>query len=105
MASNILGPRLRAGRLAVADLAAVQRRREWAVRIVQAYQRPVQGWLLATPRGVPARRVPLGFRLQARLPFVRDLSARIFGLGVWPVRLRPAPPLRPAGFAPLPARP
>ena len=105
VASNILGPRLRAGRLAVADLAAVQRRREWAVRIVQAYQRLVQGWLLATPRGVPARRVPLGFRLQARLPFVRDLSARIFGLGVWPVRLRPAPPLRPAGFAPLPARP
>ena len=105
VASNILGPRLSAGRLAVADLAAVQRRREWAVRIVQAYQRLVQGWLLATPRGVPARRVPLGFRLQARLPFVRDLSARIFGLGVWPVRLRPAPPLRPAGFAPLPARP
>jgi 2-polyprenyl-6-methoxyphenol hydroxylase-like FAD-dependent oxidoreductase len=105
VAANILGPRLSAGRLAVADLAAVQRRREWPVRIVQAYQRLVQGWLLATPRGVPARRVPLGFRLQAHLPFVRDLGARIFGLGVWPVRLRPAPPLRPAGFAPLPARP
>ena len=103
VASNVLGPRLRAGRVAEADLAAVQRRREWPVRIVQAYQRLVQGWLLATPRGVPARRVPLGFRLQARIPFLRDLAARIFGLGVWPVRLDPAPPPIPAARSPLPA--
>jgi 2-polyprenyl-6-methoxyphenol hydroxylase-like FAD-dependent oxidoreductase len=103
VASNVLGPRLRAGRVRVADLAAVQRRREWPVRIVQAYQRLVQGWLLATRRGVAARRVPLGFRLQARLPFLRDLAARIFGLGVWPVRLRPAPTPIPAALAPRPA--
>jgi len=92
VASNVLGPRLRAGRMSVADLAAVQRRREWPVRIVQAYQRLVQGWmLLATPRGVVADRVPLGFRVQARIPFLRYLGARLFGLGVWPVRLNPAP--------------
>ena len=103
VASNVLGRRLRAGRVAEADLAAVQRRREWPVRIVQAYQRLVQGWLLATPRGVPARRVPLGFRLQARIPFLRDLAARIFGLGVWPVRLDPTPPPIPAARSPLPA--
>jgi 2-polyprenyl-6-methoxyphenol hydroxylase-like FAD-dependent oxidoreductase len=105
VASNVLGPRLRAGRVGVADLAAVQRRREWPVRIVQAYQRLVQGWLLATPRGAPARRVPLGFRLQARLPIVGDLGARIFGLGVWPVRLTPAPPPGRPVFSPRPARP
>jgi 2-polyprenyl-6-methoxyphenol hydroxylase-like FAD-dependent oxidoreductase len=103
VASNVLGPRLRAGRVAVADLAAVQRRREWPVRIVQAYQGLVQGWLLATPRGEAARRVPLGFRLQARLPVLGDLAARIFGLGVWPVRLTPAPPPVPAALSPLPA--
>lgn len=91
VASNVLGPRLRAGSLSVADLAAVQRRREWPVRIVQAYQRVVQRWLMATPRGVVADRVPLGFRVQARIPFLNDLSARIFGHGVWPVRLNPAP--------------
>ena len=39
VASNVLGPRLRAGQVTVADLAAGQRRREWPVRIVQAYQR------------------------------------------------------------------
>ncbi len=88
----------------VADLAAVQRRREWPVRIVQAYQRVVQGWLMATPRGVTARRVPLGFRVQARLPFLKDLGARIFGLGVWPVRLSPAPTPGSADRSPLPAQ-
>jgi 2-polyprenyl-6-methoxyphenol hydroxylase-like FAD-dependent oxidoreductase len=103
VAANVLGPRLRAGRVRVADLAAVQRRREWPVRLVQAYQRVEQGWLLAPRRGAAARRVPLGFRLQARLPFLGDLGARIFGLGVWPVRLRPAPAPIPAARPPLPA--
>src|SRR5712691_12336330 len=59
VASYVLGPRLRAGRVRVADLAAVQRRREWPVRIVQAYQQLVQGWLLATRPGAAADRVPL----------------------------------------------
>ena len=105
VASNVLGPRLRAGGVRVADLAAVQRRREWPVRVVQAYQGLVQGWMLSTRRGVVARRVPLGFRVLARLPFLGDLGARIFGLGVWPVRLRPAPTPAPAPAArsPLPA--
>ena len=82
VASNVLGPRLCAGRVRVADLAAVQRRREWPVRIVEAYQRVVQGWLLATPRGAAAGRVPFGFRVQARVlvPALRDLAARI-GVG------------------------
>jgi 2-polyprenyl-6-methoxyphenol hydroxylase-like FAD-dependent oxidoreductase len=104
VASNVLGPRLRAGRVAVADLAAVQRRREWPVRIVQVYQGVVQGWLLGTRRGAAARRVPLGFRLQARLPILGDLGARILGLGAWPVRLRPAPVPIPAALSPLPAQ-
>ena len=105
VASNVLGPRLRAGDVRVADLAAVQRRREWPVRLVQAYQRVVQGWMLSTQRGAAAGRVPLGFRVLARFPFLGDLGARIFGLGVWPVRLRPAPtptPI-PAALSPLPA--
>jgi len=110
VAANVLGPRLRAGDVRVADLAAVQRRREWPVRLVQAYQGLVQGWMLSTRRGATAGRVPLGFRILARLPFLGDLGARVFGLGVWPVRLSPsptpAPPPTPAPAAhsPLPAR-
>jgi 2-polyprenyl-6-methoxyphenol hydroxylase-like FAD-dependent oxidoreductase len=88
-ASNLLGPRLRAGRVSVADLAAVQRRRELSVRIVQAYQLLMQRWMMAPSDD--AGRLPLGYRVQQRIPFLRHLGARIFGLGVWPVRLNRAP--------------
>jgi 2-polyprenyl-6-methoxyphenol hydroxylase-like FAD-dependent oxidoreductase len=93
VASNVLGPRLCAGHVRVSDLAAVQRRREWPVRIVQAYQRQVQASLMATSAGVGAGRVPLGLRIQ-EMPVLRDVASRIFGLGVWPAKLRPT--LRPA---------
>jgi 2-polyprenyl-6-methoxyphenol hydroxylase-like FAD-dependent oxidoreductase len=89
VASNVLGPLLRAGRVSVTDLAAVQRRREWPVRIVQAYQRVVERWFLAPD--TTTKRLPLGFRLQTRIPVMRDLAALIFGRGVWPVRLSPTP--------------
>jgi hypothetical protein len=59
----------------------VQRRREWAVRIVQAYQHVVQGWLLALQRGTPTARLPLSFRVVQHTPFVRNLAARTIGLG------------------------
>jgi len=104
VASNVLGPRLRAGRVSVADLAAVQRRREWPVRIVQAYQQLMQDWMLAAPGGDGAGRMPLGYRVQQRIPFLRYLGARIFGLGVWPVRLSPAPAPRTLQVSPLPVR-
>jgi 2-polyprenyl-6-methoxyphenol hydroxylase-like FAD-dependent oxidoreductase len=104
VASNILGPRLRAGRVRVADLAAVQLRREWPVRIVQAYQQLMQEWMLATSDGHGAGRMPLSYRVQQRIPFVRNLGARIFGLGVWPVRLIPAPTARRLEVSPVPVR-
>jgi 2-polyprenyl-6-methoxyphenol hydroxylase-like FAD-dependent oxidoreductase len=104
VASNVLGPRLRAGRVSVADLAAVQRRREWPVRIVQAYQQLMQDWMLAAPDDDGAGRMPLGYRVQQRIPFLRHLGARIFGLGVWPVRLSPAPAPRMPEVSPLPVR-
>ena len=94
----------RAGRVSVADLAAVQRRREWPVRIVQAYQQLMQDWMLATPGADGAGRMPLGYRVQQRIPFLRHLGARIFGLGVWPVRLTPAPAPQLVEVSPLPVR-
>jgi 2-polyprenyl-6-methoxyphenol hydroxylase-like FAD-dependent oxidoreductase len=98
VASNILGPRLTAGRVSEADLAAVQRRREWPVRIVQAYQRMTEGCFLAL--GTGTNRLPLGFRLQARLPIVRNLAALIFGLGVWRPQLQSVPTSSPAELTP-----
>jgi 2-polyprenyl-6-methoxyphenol hydroxylase-like FAD-dependent oxidoreductase len=86
VASNVLGPRLRAGLVGEADLAAVQRRREWPVRIVQAYQGLAHTWLAASRRHRPDG-IPLALRAQARVALLRELAARVFGLGVWPVRL------------------
>jgi hypothetical protein len=88
----------------VADLAAVQRRREWPVRIVQAYQQLTQGWMMAIPDANGGGRMPFGYRLQQRIPVLRHLGARIFGLGVWPVRLSPAPTPRLLEVLPLPVR-
>ena len=88
VASNILGPRLCARNVRDSDLAAVQRRREWPVRIVQGYQRLTEASLMATSAGGTAGRVRLGLRMQARIPFLRDIAGRIFGLGVWPARVR-----------------
>ncbi|MCA1644807.1 MAG: FAD-dependent monooxygenase, partial [Chloroflexi bacterium] len=105
VASNVLGPRLRAGRVSVADLAAVQRRREWPVRIVQAYQQLMQDWMMTAPGAAGAGRgMPLGYRLQQRIPFLRHLGARVFGLGVWPVRLSPVPAARMLEISPLAVR-
>jgi hypothetical protein len=42
--------------------------------------------------------IPLALRVQARVPLLRDLAARIFGLGVRPVRVGPASEASPAGF-------
>ncbi len=99
VASNILGPRLKAGRVSERDLAAVQRRREWPVRIVQSYQRIVEGWFLSWP---DAAGMPLGYRIQEGIPVLRTLAARIFGLGVWPVRLNPPSRSGPVELSPLP---
>jgi hypothetical protein len=56
------------------------------------------------PGGNGAWRAPFGYRLQQRIPFLRHLGARIFGLGVWPVRLSPAPAPRMLEISPLPVR-
>jgi 2-polyprenyl-6-methoxyphenol hydroxylase-like FAD-dependent oxidoreductase len=90
VAANVLGPALRGGRVGLADLAEVQRQREWPVRIVQAYQAMVQRWLAGTRPG-PTATIPLALRLQARVGPLRGLAARVVGLGAGPVRLGVAP--------------
>jgi 2-polyprenyl-6-methoxyphenol hydroxylase-like FAD-dependent oxidoreductase len=94
VAANVLGPRLHARHVRQADLVAVQRQRELAVRIIQAYQQLMQNWMLAS---ASTGSMPLGYRIQQRVQFLRDLGARIFGLGVWPVQLSPIPESEPGG--------
>jgi hypothetical protein len=64
----------------------------------------MQDWMMADPGGDGAGRMPLGCRVQQRVPFLRHLGARIFGLGVSPVRLSPVPAPQMLEVSPLPVR-
>ncbi len=92
-AANLLAEPLRRGEVSISDLAAVQRRREWAVRLIQAVQGFLQRNLVAEAldRGKPFR-PPLPLQLLLRVPILRDLPGRIVGLGFGRERARPARP-------------
>ena len=84
-AANILAAPLREGRLTTSDLEAVQRRRTFPMKVVQAMQLTVQSRivdpLLDSDKPVTA---PWIVRLFNRFPFLRRIPARIVGIGVRP---------------------
>jgi 2-polyprenyl-6-methoxyphenol hydroxylase-like FAD-dependent oxidoreductase len=90
-AANILSPRLKQGVVRTSDLAAVQRRREWPVRIIQRIQDLMMRQLLAVSEisGTEPRRLPFGLRLTQRVPLVLALRDRLFAYGGFrPERVR-----------------
>jgi 2-polyprenyl-6-methoxyphenol hydroxylase-like FAD-dependent oxidoreductase len=90
-AANVLGPALRAGGATTGSLRAVQRRREWATRITQAFQIRVVGNLYPRSGRTDADRPdPLPIRLIRRLPALRHLTGRFIGMGVRPEHVHTA---------------
>jgi 2-polyprenyl-6-methoxyphenol hydroxylase-like FAD-dependent oxidoreductase len=88
VAANLLAEPLKAGRVRLRDLAAVQRRREWPTWLIQsagAFAQRTFGGALA--RGRLPVRVPWLVRLLFRIPVVRDLPTRLFGFG-WRVHVK-----------------
>ena len=83
VAANVLWQPLSKGHVRDEDLAEVQRRRERAVRVTQAFQTLVQSRVLA-PALLSARApsIPWIARLVLRIPFLRDLPPRFIALGV-----------------------
>jgi 2-polyprenyl-6-methoxyphenol hydroxylase-like FAD-dependent oxidoreductase len=82
-AANVLWEPLSNGTLAVAHLAEVQRRRERAVRIIQAMQTFVQTRLLAPAlRAQRAPSIPWIVRVILTIPFLRDIPPRMIALGI-----------------------
>jgi 2-polyprenyl-6-methoxyphenol hydroxylase-like FAD-dependent oxidoreductase len=84
-AANILTAPLLAGQVTVADLARVQRRREWPTRIIQTIVDSMQDSLLKAaldPNG--------SFRFPAFLgwPLLRKLPPLIFGFGIRPEHVK-----------------
>ena len=91
-AANVLGRPLKTGRVAVRDLAAVQRRREWPTRIIQALQTALQNTVLAgVLTSTNQLRVPWAVRALFRIPVLRDLPARLLAFGIWPVHVASLP--------------
>lgn len=87
--ANLLGPALKRGQISLDELAAVQRVRERPTRIIQAFQRFMQRQIVdhALTDDKPFR-LPLGLRLAARLPLVRDIPARMVAFGPRRVRVQ-----------------
>ena len=79
--ANQLAAKLQAGAVTDADLAAVQRTREWPAKVIQMVQRTIQNQIVAAGLKDKAFRLPLPIRLLTRTPGLRRLLPWIFGLG------------------------
>jgi 2-polyprenyl-6-methoxyphenol hydroxylase-like FAD-dependent oxidoreductase len=86
-AANLLAAPLLARTVAEADLAAVERRRLWPVRLTQMAQVAVQNNGIARALGEAAA-PPLALRLITRFAFLRRLLGRLVGLGFRPEHVR-----------------
>ena len=83
VAANVLWRPLSEGRVGDRDLAEVQRRRERAVRVIQAFQGFVQNRFLKPvlmSQGPPS--VPWIIRAVLATPFLRDIPPRFLALGI-----------------------
>ena len=88
-AANLLASPLGEGRVTVADLARVQRRRELPTRVMQWVQVQVQNRVIAPVLGGAATsRLPLVLRLLRRFAILRRLPARLMGIGVRPEHVK-----------------
>lgn len=89
-AANLLARPLREKALTDADLAAVQRRREWPAKVTQTAQIAIQNRvitpLLAADKPISP---PWPLRLLQHFPLLRRLPARMVGMGVRPEHVGP----------------
>ncbi|WP_413993205.1 FAD-dependent oxidoreductase [Labrys okinawensis] len=83
--ANLLHAKLREGAVTDADLAALQRRREWPTKATQWGQVQVQNRVIsAVLSSNQALKPPLFLRLLGRFPILRRIPARLIGMGVRP---------------------
>lgn len=90
VAANLLTKPLLRGRVTTDQLRAIQRKREWPVRIIQTFQTQLQKRVIATAllaQEQTALQIPWFVRAFARIPFLRDVPPRMMALGVVCVRV------------------
>lgn len=84
-AANLLATPLLARQVSDADLAKVQRRREFPTRMTQLFQLAVQKRVLSRVLGTAQPiKPPFALRLIRAFPFLRRLAARLIGVGIRP---------------------
>jgi 2-polyprenyl-6-methoxyphenol hydroxylase-like FAD-dependent oxidoreductase len=85
-AANLLAAKLAHGSISEDDLSAVQRRREFPMRMTQAMQVFVQNNIVraALKPGNAPLRPPWPIRLVSAVPFLQGLTARFIAVGVRP---------------------
>jgi 2-polyprenyl-6-methoxyphenol hydroxylase-like FAD-dependent oxidoreductase len=89
--ANQLTSKLKAGTVTDTDLARVQQRREWPVKVIQAVQKAIQDRIVAAGlREGYAFRLPLAARILTGTPGLRWILPTIIGWGVRPARVKPA---------------
>jgi 2-polyprenyl-6-methoxyphenol hydroxylase-like FAD-dependent oxidoreductase len=90
-AANILVPRFLADDLGVADLKAIQKRRELPTRIIQGVQVFIQNKLIKHILGKPGHPdLPWQLRLLRKYPYLRRIPARMVGVGFRPEHIAPS---------------
>ena len=90
VAANLLTRPILNGRVTIDELKAVQRKRQWPVRIIQALQTQLQKRVIATALMAaeqPGLTIPWFVRVFTRIPFLRDIPPRVMALGVARVRV------------------
>jgi len=90
VAANLLTKPLLDGCVTTDQLRAVQRKRQWPVRIIQAYQTQLQKRVIATALRAQEKQglnVPWFVRAVTRIPILRDIPPRIMALGLSRVRV------------------
>lgn len=89
--ANILADKLRENRLEDADLARVQERREFPVKMTQRFQVMVQNNVISSVLGSTKElSVPMPLRILKAVPFLRRFPARLIGVGVRPEHVQVA---------------
>jgi 2-polyprenyl-6-methoxyphenol hydroxylase-like FAD-dependent oxidoreductase len=82
VAANVLAKPLLGGSVHTRHLKAVQRRREWAVRLIQGAQELAQRWIVADVlKGDDPFELPRFLGLLLHTPILRDVPARLIAYG------------------------
>jgi len=91
VAANVLTGPLKSGTLSEAQLAEVQRQREWPTRVIQRMQSAMQNNLIIRVlQSTRPATVPWQLKVLLKIPILRDIPSRLIAFGPRRVRLQEA---------------